>query len=132
MEYRTVTKWAIPVVLLVGAVVMIACGGDNDSEANAGDQGPANQGSGTAVVVQMFKYSPAAIEVKAGHQVTWTNKDDILHTVTAGAPGALTGQFDGQLDGPNMTFSQRFEQAGRYLFFCSRHNGMTGEVNVTN
>ncbi|PYN98253.1 MAG: hypothetical protein DMD89_14450 [Candidatus Rokuibacteriota bacterium] len=37
----------------------------------------------TGVNVQLFQFRPGAIAVKSGERVTWTNQDDIEHTVTA-------------------------------------------------
>ena len=38
------------------------------------------------VGVQIFQFRPGQLEVKAGTRVTWTNQDDITHTVTSGTP----------------------------------------------
>ena len=76
-------------------------------------------------------FAPLKLQAKAGASVTFTNKDDILHTVTAGTPEKPTGEFDGQLQGINATFSQRFEKPGTYTFFCNRHQFMRGEIEVT-
>jgi len=74
---------------------------------------------------------PSELMVKAGTAVTWTNEDDILHTVTSGAtPGTPDGQFDGPMDGRGKSFSHSFGQPGRYPYFCNRHNSMTGTVVV--
>jgi plastocyanin len=37
-----------------------------------------------AVEIRLFQFKPGAVEVKAGTAVTWTNGDDIEHTVTSG------------------------------------------------
>jgi len=36
------------------------------------------------VTVQLFQFKPGQIQVKAGTRMTWTNQDDITHTVTIG------------------------------------------------
>ena len=69
--------------------------------------------------------------MKAGTKVTWTNGDEILHTVTSGVPGATDGTFNGQLDGKGTSFSFPFDKPGSYKYFCSRHNSMTGVVDVS-
>jgi plastocyanin len=74
---------------------------------------------------------PPELVVKAGTTVTWTNQDQILHTVTAGAtPGTADGKFDGPMDGVGRGFAFTFDQAGTYPYFCSRHNSMTGTIVV--
>jgi len=91
----------------------------------------ANTAGNGAVTVKQFQFMPAELTVKAGTTVTWTNQDDILHTVTSGAtPGTADGKFDGPMDGRGKSFSHLFDQAGRYPYFCSRHNSMTGTVVV--
>ncbi|MEO9254368.1 MAG: plastocyanin/azurin family copper-binding protein [Tepidiformaceae bacterium] len=81
--------------------------------------------------ITVFFFRPQVLKVAIGTQVTWTNKDDILHTVTSGAPEAPDQVFDGVLNGPGKTFSFTFDKPGMYTYFCSRHNGMRGEVDVS-
>lgn len=91
--------------------------------------GPAPQ-IGSTVTIQTFQFKPAKIEVKVGTQVTWTNQDDIRHTVTSGAPEKKDGQFDAPLAGKDKRFSFTFSQPGTYTYFCDRHQHMRGEIEV--
>jgi plastocyanin len=87
--------------------------------------------SAAAVTVKQFQFMPAELTVKAGTTVTWTNQDQILHTATFGAtPGTADGTFDGPMDGPGKSVSHTFDRPGRYPYFCSRHNFMTGTIVV--
>jgi hypothetical protein len=83
-----------------------------------------------AVAVRLFQFKPAPLEVKAGTQVTWTNQDDILHTVTSGMPERRDGRFDAALDGKESTYRFTFQQPGTYPYFCDRHQSMRGEIIV--
>ena len=38
------------------------------------------------VKIESFNFSPAALTVKAGTEITWTNADDIPHTVVSNGP----------------------------------------------
>lgn len=88
-------------------------------------------GGAAAVDVRQFRFMPAEITVAAGTTVTWTNRDDILHTATSGAtPGTPDGRFDGPMEGQGQSFSHTFAQPGRFPYFCSRHTSMTGTVVV--
>jgi len=83
------------------------------------------------VTVQLFKFRPERLEVKAGARVTWTNQDEITHTVTSGKPGQKAEGFDLRLGGKGSSGTIDFPKAGTYPFFCERHPAMFGEVYVT-
>ena len=48
----------------------------------------------SGVTVQLFQFRPGNIAVAADTRVTWTNQDEIEHTITAGLPGRPDGAFD--------------------------------------
>src|SRR4029077_8663521 len=50
------------------------------SQAAGSDAVPA---AGNAVAIKNFAFAPAALTVKAGTTVTWTNQDTDAHTVTS-------------------------------------------------
>jgi plastocyanin len=83
-----------------------------------------------AVDIQIFQFQPAAIEVKAGTAITWTNRDDIEHTVTSGDPEHRTGRFDLLLPSRGTTTRVNFNEPGVHLYFCDRHPSMRGEIRV--
>ena len=110
---------------------------------DAGSSGSEDSGSATEVTLQTFRFEPGEIEIDAGTTVTWTNNDDILHTVTSGigqkqgVPGVSKnkdakpdGMFDQEMDGVGATFEFTFEEAGTFEYFCAIHPGMTGTVIV--
>ena len=79
------------------------------------------------VTIDNFTFSPTEITVPAGTRVTWTNRDDIPHTVTESAnprtiksPPLDTGE----------TFAFTFDKPGAYRYFCSLHPHMQGTVVV--
>lgn len=77
-----------------------------------------------------FNYDPQDLTVQVGDTVTWTNNDDVAHTVTAGTPDSPMGEFDsGELQ-PGDTFSYTFDQAGTFDYFCTLHPDMTASVTV--
>jgi plastocyanin len=76
------------------------------------------------VTIDNFTFTPAQLSVKIGDTVTWTNHDDIPHTVvSAGKYRSKTMDTDG-------TFSFTFTSAGDYKYFCSLHPHMTGMIKV--
>lgn len=73
-----------------------------------------------------FSFSPATLTVPAGARVTWTNKDDVPHTIVStnnafpNSPALDTEE----------SFSHAFAKAGAYDYFCSVHPKMVGKVVV--
>ena len=79
------------------------------------------------VTIDNFTFSPAEVKVKVGDTVTWTNHDDIPHTVTdAAQPRAYKSVA---LDSGD-SFSHVFAMPGTYRYFCSLHPNMQGTVVV--
>ena len=77
-------------------------------------------------------FDPNPIEVKTGGTVTWTNEDNEGHTVTSGSDeGPSIGQdFDSGLIGSDDSYSNTFDKAGTYDYFCTIHPSMVGQVEV--
>lgn len=82
------------------------------------------------VTVQAFQFTPSSLTVKAGTTVTWVNRDDIQHTVTAGTPERTTGTFDLRLSGGGASGSATFAAPGVHPYYCARHRAMRGEIRV--
>lgn len=130
-----------------------ACGGASQPSASAqqprsapstqppgsepGDQMPA-----TEIAIENFTFAPKKISVAIGDTITWTNRDDILHTVTSGVgqkqgvPGVTKdksskpdGLFDQEVEFED-TFEFTFDKAGSFKYFCAIHPGMVGTVVV--
>jgi 3',5'-cyclic-AMP phosphodiesterase len=77
------------------------------------------------VSVDNFSFAPATATVNVGSTITWTNRDDIPHTVVSTeqkfkSPALDTGE----------QFSHRFDTPGTYKYFCSIHPRMTGQIVV--
>lgn len=82
------------------------------------------------VAMQNLAFVPETNVVQSGDTVTWTNEDDVPHTVTAGARDNPSDTFDSGEIAPGDTFTFTFEEAGTYDYFCSLHPGMSGTVVV--
>lgn len=92
---------------------------------------PAVGGAIVQATIQSSQYNPARIEVTIGTTVTWTNEDDIEHSVTSGPPGAHDTLFESGLFLRGQAFSHAFNEPGEFAYFCMRHNSMVGTVVVT-
>ena len=81
----------------------------------------------TAVVgIVDFAFIPAALTVKVGATVAWTNKDAIAHTVDFTTGGIRSSALN-----QNEQFTHTFTAPGTYGYICSIHPFMHGSVTVT-
>jgi plastocyanin len=112
-------------VCIVGllATVMVATlllsAGSPRSSANTAEPASAE------VKVDNFSFGPATLTVAVGTTVTWTNRDDIPHTVVS-----TDKVFKSKVLDTDEKFSFTFSKAGTYPYFCSIHPKMTGSVVV--
>lgn len=90
----------------------------------------APEASQSAVTVRLFQFTPGQIDVRAGTTLTWTNQDDIAHTVTSGTPEQRDDRFDVALSGRGASGSVLLREPGVYPYFCRRHQSMRGEIRV--
>ena len=79
---------------------------------------------GASVSIKNFAYSPQSLTIKVGTTVTWTNEDDVTHSVTAD-----TGGFNASI-GPGETVSFAFTKLGTYQYHCNPHPDMLGTIVV--
>jgi plastocyanin len=78
----------------------------------------------TNITIDNFTFAPAELTVKVGTTVTWTNHDDIPHTIVS------AGKFRSKALDTDNSFSFTFTAAGDYKYFCSLHPHMTGTIKV--
>ncbi len=105
-------------VLLI-AIVLLSAGSPS---VKANDQPSAPNAE---VKIDNFSFGPQTLTVPVGATVTWTNRDDIPHTVVS-----TDGVFKSKVRDTDETFSYTFTKAGTYPYFCSIHPKMTGQVMV--
>jgi plastocyanin len=84
-----------------------------------------NAPGGPQLTIENFNFTPAVMTVAAGTTITWTNNDDVEHTVTAS-----DNSFSSKALETGDTFSHTFVQPGTYTYFCAIHPFMTGRVTV--
>lgn len=89
-----------------------------------------------SVSISNLSYNPATIIIQPGDTVTWTNNDQVAHSVTAD-----DGSFDsaGTLCSasitlgclrPGQSFSHTFLSSGSFSYHCRVHSSMHGTVVV--
>jgi len=78
-----------------------------------------------AVQIANFTFKNPVVTVTPGTTVTWTNADDIPHTVVS-----KDGLFRSKVLDSGDRFSFTFAKPGQFGYFCSIHPHMTGMVIV--
>lgn len=111
---RVVPSWraALPVLLLATTVIGL---------------GPVTAASAADAIVKIdnFTFNPAALTVAVGTTVTWTNEDDIPHSVVASDKAFRSKALD-----TGDKFSFTFSKPGEYAYFCGLHSHMQGKIVV--
>jgi len=111
-------KWILSAVLTVVAAVAISTRPGLTVSA-------ADQMRPAAVKIDNFSFGPATLTVAAGTTVTWTNNDDVPHTVVSDEKLFKSKALD-----TDDKFSFTFTKPGTYNYFCSVHPKMTAKVVV--
>src|SRR5580692_5796651 len=107
-------------------VVLLAFGLLTSTHLKLAASQPGDSGNQYQVNIDNFSFTPTTISVPVGAKVTWTNKDDVPHTVVSTnkafphSPALDTDQ----------SFSCAFAKAGSYEYYCSVHPKMAGKVVV--
>ena len=70
-------------------------------------------------------FVPSRIEIDAGSTVHWTNRDPLVHTVTA-----TDGSFTSPQFGLDATYEHTFSKPGTYNIYCTLHPNMKATVVV--
>jgi plastocyanin len=91
----------------------------------AAAHGPQSAGATVEVKIDNFSFGPEAATVSTGTTVTWTNRDDIPHTVVS-----TEGVFKSKVMDTDEKFSFTFTKPGTFPYFCSIHPKMTGKIVV--
>ena len=79
----------------------------------------------TSVRIANFTFAPKTLTVPVGASVTWSNDDDVPHTIVA-----TDGSFRSKPLDTGDKFTVTFATAGEHAYFCSIHPMMTGKVVV--
>ena len=87
-----------------------------------GGEGAANA---THAEMRTMTFAPKRLEIAAGTTVTWTNNDQLVHTLTAD-----DGSWDSGPIEPGKSWSHTFTQPGEYAFHCTPHPFMKAVVVV--
>jgi plastocyanin len=113
------------VFTVVIAAAGCASGGRGDGRAGGTSPGPVAR-----VDIHVFQFTPRALSVSRGTTVTFTNGDDIDHTVTSGDRSHPDGRFDDRLGGTGSMATVAFSDPGTFAYHCAIHPGMDATITV--
>jgi plastocyanin len=111
-------KWILSAVLTVATAVAVSTRPGLTVKA-ADQMGPA------AVKIDNFSFGPQTLTIAAGTTVTWTNNDDVPHTVVSDDKLFKSKALD-----TDDKFTYTFAKPGTYNYFCSVHPKMIAKVVV--
>lgn len=88
---------------------------------------PAAREDETVVTLVDDRFTPAAVEIRAGSVVTFVNKGANWHSVAA-----MDGSWESGRIEPGGSFSIRLDTPGEVQYICQHHilRGMTGRITV--
>jgi plastocyanin len=110
-------RGALRLTLLFAVLASAPCSAE---EANKAGAGPV-----ATVTMDHNAFIPSEITVAPGTTVTWTNSEDMPHTVVD-----LNRGFRSKTLAKDASFSFTFATAGDYSYLCSIHPNMKGKVIV--
>ena len=113
---------ALGVVALVVALGISAFGAFRGSAAAGSQQ---VESGAISVPIKGLAFQNGSRAVTVGTTVTWTNTDDVAHTVTA-----ADTSFDSKTLNKGQTFTQKYLKLGRHAYVCTIHPFMKGAVTV--
>jgi plastocyanin len=77
------------------------------------------------VKIDNFKFGPGKLTVTKGTEVTWTNQDDIPHSIVLTALGVRSKVLD-----TDKAFAYQFDKSGTFSYICGLHTFMHGQIVV--
>lgn len=106
----------------------MACGSSSDSSPGSGAPSSAGSGAATATEIVVENYIFPAITAAPEARLTFINRDDESHTVTADDGSFKIGPFDNKT--PEVLTAPA--TVGSFAFHCEIHPTMHGTLVVSN
>jgi plastocyanin len=142
MGKSTLLVTAVVVIIVAAGAVFVTHKVDNkpvNQPANNSSQNASNDTSnpadsspgkvtGNIEITDNKIFTPSQISVSKGEAVTWTNNDDVAHTVTddlenVGGPKSTS-------IAPGATYTFTFTKTGSFQYHCEFHHEMRGTIVV--
>ena len=114
-------RTGVQTLAIVAAFVSLTAMHRTSAQATEGNKSP----QAVAIAIDNFKFGVVSLEVAAGTTVTWTNRDDVPHTVVSSTKVFKSPPLD-----TGEAFSYTFKSDGTFEYYCSMHPRMTGKIIV--
>ena len=88
-------------------------------------ESPDDATTAVSVAIRNYSFSEHRITVAPGTTVTWTNEDDLPHTVTGDNGGPASGTLT-----TGQSYSYTFDTPGTFTYHCTIHPAMMAVVTV--
>lgn len=111
-------------IAIVFVLIFAGCS-KNGSGGYGNNTNPGTTSTSNKVSIANMSFVAATTNVDKGTTVTWTNNDDMQHTVTADDNSFTSGNLS-----KGDTYSHTFNDAGTVAYHCKIHPGMTASVVV--
>jgi len=123
-------------LIAVIVVVILAVGGwaiydhhkSNSNTNSSSSNSSQSVASSGAINIKNMMFTPSQISIQKGGTVTWTNNDNIVHTVVDDLSN-VGGPSSGDIQ-PGGTYSFTFNKTGSFQYHCSIHPSMRGTIVV--
>jgi plastocyanin len=103
---RVVFRWGL---LLASLIVPVAVWSNDAAE----------------LKIDNFKFGPEKLAVAKGTEVTWTNQDDIPHSIVLTSLEVRSKVLD-----TDKAFTYQFDKTGTFSYVCGLHPFMHGQIVV--
>ena len=80
---------------------------------------------GSQIGIDNFKFAPTPLTIDKGTEVTWTNHDDIPHSIVLNSLAVRSKTID-----TDAKFTYRFDKSGTFFYVCGLHPFMQAKVVV--
>jgi plastocyanin len=144
MAKSTIITIAVVVVLAIGGAVFFMnksnsnknptpttstpASSTNTNSSSSNTSSNQSTSSGKVEITGNMIFTPSQISVAKGATVTWTNNDNIAHTVTDDLKD-VGGPASGTIE-PGGTYSFTFAKTGSFQYHCEFHSQMRGTIVV--
>lgn len=129
----------VVIVLAVGGWVIYDHGKTNNNslygnntnsstQTNSNTNSTQSAATGNITISANMIFTPSQINVAKGATVTWTNNDNVAHTVIDDLNN-VGGPASGNIE-PGSTYSFTFNKTGSFQYHCSIHPAMRGTIVV--